>query len=170
VYCICGIASDLAVPLWSHRRVEQLVRVALDAVQRPGLLVAGDLGRREDRLLDGRVHRDLGQQRAQHVVQALQVGRQPHLAHDPLDVVDEQALGVERDDRDVLAGDHAAVLEHRLPSITYLCTWRCLTFFCARQREALVQQVRLCGVDLVLALELWSLRRWRAAGRSSPGP
>ena len=74
--------------------------------------MAGHLLGREDRLLDSRKRADLAQLGKLHVLQALGVLGQTHMAHAPLDVVHEPTLAVDRNDRDLVAGNVAAVLQN----------------------------------------------------------
>ena len=74
--------------------------------------MASHLLRREDRLFNSRKRADLAQLGKLHVLQALGVLGQAHMAHAPLDVVDEPALAVNRHDGDLVAGNVAAILQH----------------------------------------------------------
>ena len=74
--------------------------------------MASDLLRRQDRLLDAGQRADLAQLAELHVLQALCVLGQAHLAHAALDVVHEPALAVDRNDGDFLAGDVACILQN----------------------------------------------------------
>ena len=66
----------------------------------------------EEGLLDGRERGDFSELGALHVRNALRVFCEAHVPHAALDVVDEPALTVGHDDRNVRACDEAEVFEH----------------------------------------------------------
>ena len=74
--------------------------------------MAGNLLRREDRLLHAAQCADLAKLAALHIAEPLGVLRQPHMTHAPLHVVDEPPLAVGRNHRDRIASDIADIFKH----------------------------------------------------------
>ena len=74
--------------------------------------MASNLLRREDGLFDRRQGADLAQLGQLHVLQALGIFGQAHMAHASLDVVDEPALAVDDHDWDALACNVTCIFQH----------------------------------------------------------
>ena len=104
--------GSLRVAIRPGDRVDQQIRVIAQVVLGPHDLVAGHLLRRHDGLLDAGQCTDLAQLGQLHILQALRIFSQAHMAHAALDVVHKPALAVDHNNRYALACNVADILQH----------------------------------------------------------
>ena len=104
--------DDALASVWPGDGVDQQIRVVLQIILRPHDLVARDLLGGHDGLFHAGQGADLAELGQLHVLEALGILSQTHMAHTTLDVVHKPALAVNRDDGDALACDESCILKN----------------------------------------------------------